>query len=84
VVGTDDVVDDDLVEGFAGAAGQAAGVEDVGDLSGGVLVEQGVDGGADLGRGAALVSEQRRWDGEGVVLAAGQADVRGGRCRARL
>ena len=56
------------VEGLAGAAGQAALVEDAGDLGGGVLVEQLVDGGDDLGGGAALVSDgQGRREGEGVV-----------------
>jgi hypothetical protein len=53
-VGADDVVDDEPVEGFAGAAEQAALVEDVCDLSGGVLVEQFVDGGGDFGGGPAL------------------------------
>jgi hypothetical protein len=66
------------VEGLAGAADHAALVEDDGDLAGGVLVEQVVDGGDDLGGGPALIpDEQGGWDGEGVVLAAGQAGVRG-------
>ena len=38
------MVDDEPVEGFAGAAEQAAVVEDAGDLAGGVLAEQVVDG----------------------------------------
>src|SRR5690349_9101678 len=65
-------------KGFAGAAEQAALVEDVCDLSGGVLVEQFVDGGGDFGGGPALVPDgQGCRDGEGAVLAAGQAGVRG-------
>ncbi|MDV6247090.1 hypothetical protein [Rhodococcus opacus] len=40
------------MERFAGAAGQAALVEDVGDLAGGVVV----DGRDDVGRGFALLS----------------------------
>jgi 8-oxo-dGTP diphosphatase len=41
------------VEGFAGAAVQAALVEDDRDLAAGVMVEELVDGGDDLGRGPA-------------------------------
>jgi len=41
----DDVVDDEAVEGLAGAAGQAALVENAGDLAGGVLTEEVADGG---------------------------------------
>jgi hypothetical protein len=43
-----------------------------------VLVEQVVDGGEDVGGGAALVPDgQGCRDGEGAVLSAGQADVGG-------
>jgi len=77
-VGADDVVDDEPVEGLAGAADHALLVEDAGDLACGVPVEQFVDGGEDLGGGSPLVpDEQGRRDGEGAVLAAGQADMRG-------
>jgi hypothetical protein len=41
------------VERAAFAAGEAAAVEDVGDLGVGVVVEQFVDGGDDLGWGFA-------------------------------
>ena len=68
------MVDDEPVEGLAGAAGHAALVEDAGDLAGGVVVEERVDGGEDVGGGAALVADgQGCGDGEGAVLAAGQA-----------
>ena len=54
------------------AAGEAAGVEDVGDLGEGVVLEQLVDGGDDLGWGFA---QQPGWlergQGQCVVLAAG-------------
>ena len=43
------MVDDEPVEGLAGAAVQAALVEDAGDLAGGVVVEELVDGGEDVG-----------------------------------
>jgi hypothetical protein len=59
-------------ERAAFAAGEAAVVEDVGDLGVGVVVEEVVDGGDDLGWGFA---EQPGWfaggQGQGVVLAAG-------------
>ena len=54
------------------AAGEAAVVEDVGDLGVSVVVEQVIDGGDDLGWGLA---QQPGWfeggQGQGVVLAAG-------------
>ena len=48
-----DVADDEPVEGAAFAAGQAAVVEDAGDLGVGVVVEQLVDGGDGGGGGLA-------------------------------
>ena len=46
-----------------------------------IVCDQGmvfVDGGDDLGGGPALIGDgQGCWDAEGVVLAAGQVDVRG-------
>ena len=45
----DDAGDDQFVERAALAAGEAAVVEDVGDLGVGVVAEQVVDGGDDLG-----------------------------------
>jgi hypothetical protein len=53
VVVADDAGDDQRVERVAFTAGEAAVVEDVGDLGGGVVVEQVVDGGHDLGWGFA-------------------------------
>ena len=74
----DDVVDDEAVEGLAGAAGQAALVEDARDLAGGVLVEELADGGQDVGRGLAGFGPGfGHRQVEGAVLAAGQADVGG-------
>jgi hypothetical protein len=74
----DDAGDDESVEGTALAAGEAAVVEDVGDLGVGVVVEQVVDGGHDLGCGLA---QQPGWferrQGQGVVLAAAQPGVAG-------
>ena len=73
-----DVADDEAVEGAAFAAGQAAGVEDAGDLGVGVVVEELVDG-SDGGGGcfAQLGCGRRDWHGQGVVLSAGA----GGRAR---
>lgn len=78
MVGAADPGDEFGVEGLAGAAGVAAGVEDVGDLGGGVVVEEVVDLGDDVGGGLALLPGgfgDRQ--GQGVVLAAGQAYVGG-------
>src|SRR5260370_5525609 len=73
-----DVADDEPVEGAAFAAGQAADVEDAGDLGVGVVIEELVDGGDGGGGGfAELGGGGRDGQGEGVVLACGQADVRG-------
>ena len=73
-----DVADGEPVEGAAFAAGQAAVVEDAGDLGMGVAVESLIDGGDGLGGcGAHLGGGGRDRHGEGVVLAGGQADVRG-------
>ena len=73
-----DVADDERVERAAFAAGQAAGVEDAGDLGVGVVIEELVDGGDCLGGGFAHLGCGRRdRHGQGVVLSAGQADVRG-------
>src|ERR1035438_4911838 len=73
-----DVADDERVEGAAFAAGQAALVEDGGDVGVGVVVEELVDGGDDLGRGLPDgPAGPGGGEGEGVVLAAGQADVGG-------
>ena len=73
-----DVADDEPVEGAAFAAGQAAVVEDAGDLGVGVAVEELVDGGDGCGGGLAeLGGGGRDGQGEGAVLAGGQADVRG-------
>jgi hypothetical protein len=68
----DDAGDDEPVEWVAFAAGEAAVVEDVGDLGVGVVVEQVVDGGDDLGWGLAQQPGRfERGQGQGVVLAAG-------------
>ena len=73
-----DVADDEPVEGAAFAAGQAAVVEDAGDLGVGVVVEELIDGGDGGGGGLAELRGVRRdGQGEGGVLAGGQADVRG-------
>jgi hypothetical protein len=73
-----DVADDEAVERAAFAAGQAAVVEDAGDLGVGVVIEELIDGGDDGGGGLAELRGVRRGgQGEGVVLAGGQADVRG-------
>ena len=73
-----DVADDEAVERAAFAAGQAAVVEDAGDLGVGVVIEELIDGGDDGGGGLAELRGVRRdGQGEGGVLACGQADVRG-------
>ena len=73
-----DVADDEAVEGVAFAAGQAAVVEDAGDLGVGVVIEELIDGGDGGGGGfAELRGVRRDGQGEGGVLACGQADVRG-------
>ena len=73
-----DVADDERVERAAFAAGHAAGVEDAGDLGVGVVIEELVDGGDCLGGGFAHLGCGRRdRHGQGAVLSAGQADVRG-------
>src|SRR5207344_1276393 len=78
VVVVADVADDERVEGAAFAAGQAAVVEDAGDLGVGVVVEELVDGGDGGGGGLAeLGGGWRDGQGEGAGLAGGQADVRG-------
>ena len=65
-----DVADDEPVEGAAFAAGQAAVVEDAGDLGVGVVVEELVDGGDGLGGGfAELGGGGRDRHGEGAGLA---------------
>jgi len=73
-----DVADDEPVEGAAFAAGQAAVVEDGGDLGVGVAVEELVDGGDGFGGGLAeLGGGGRDGQGEGAGLAGGEPDVRG-------
>src|ERR1019366_3263851 len=73
-----DVAHDERVEGAAFAAGQAAVVEDAGDLGVGVAVEELVDGGDGLGgRLAELGGGGRDGQGDGAGLAGGEADVRG-------
>ena len=77
-VGVDDVVDHLAVEPFSGAGGDAALVEDVGDLATDVVVEQVVDGGDDFGGCFALFANGfGGGQGEGCVGAAGESDVRG-------
>ena len=66
------------MEWFAGAAVQAAVVEDGGDVAAGVVVEEFVDGSDDLGRGpAGLGAGFGHGQGEAVVLAAAEPHVRG-------
>ena len=60
-----DVADDEPVEGAAFAAGQAAVVEDAGDLGVGVVVEELVDGGDGVRRG--FCGAGRRLAGSGMV-----------------
>ena len=78
MVGADDPLHHGGVEGPSFAVGQAAAAEDGGDLSAGVVVQQLVD----LGNGGCgglpdFPGRLGDWQGEGAVLAAGQADVRG-------
>src|SRR6266702_1681316 len=78
MVGADDPLHHGGVEGPSFAVGQAAAAEDGGDLGAGVVVRQLVD----LGDGAGLglpdfPGRLGDWQGEGAVLAAGQAGVRG-------
>lgn len=73
-----DVADDEPVEGAAFAAGQAAVVEDGGDLAVGVVIEELVDGGDGCSGGLAeLGCGGRDGQGEGAGLAGGEADVGG-------
>jgi hypothetical protein len=77
VVGAD-AHDHQAVEGASLAADHAAGVEDVGDLGVGVVVEQFIDRRDDLRGGLAeLPGRLGHREAQGVVLSAGQADVRG-------
>ncbi|MEV6985605.1 hypothetical protein AB0M95_30695 [Sphaerisporangium sp. NPDC051017] len=73
-----DAHDHDAAEGPAFAAGQPASVEDVSDLSVGVVVEQLVDRRDDLLVGLTLCPGGfRNGDGEGVILIAGEAESAG-------
>jgi hypothetical protein len=66
------------VERAAFAAGEAAGVENVGDLGVGVMGEEFVDGGDHVGWGLAqLPAGLREGQGQAPVLAAAQSDVGG-------
>ena len=68
----------DAGEGPPFPVGQAAAAEDGGDLGAGVVVQQLVDLGDGAGFGLPdLPGRLGYWQGEGAVLAAGQADVRG-------
>jgi hypothetical protein len=63
------------VERASLAAGEAALVEDVGDLGVAVVVEEVVDGGDDLGWGLPEFSGCAwQWEGQLVVLAAAEPD----------
>jgi hypothetical protein len=78
VVGADDALDHGEVVGSAFAVGQAAALEDGGDFGAGAVVKEPVDlvdgGGFGLPDLPGWLGE---WQGEGAVLAAGQADVGG-------
>jgi hypothetical protein len=67
-----DVADDQLVKAAALAAGDAAFVQDCGDLPVGVVVEELVDQGDGVGVGLpGLAARERPGQLEGVALATG-------------
>src|SRR5712691_656427 len=78
LVGADDPLHHGGGEGLAFAVGQAAAAEDAGDLGAGVVVQEPVDRGDGAGRGLPDFPGAFGYrQGEGAVLAGGQADVRG-------
>ncbi len=73
-----DAHDHQAVEGASLAADHAAGVEDVSDLGVGVVAGQFTGRRDDLRGGLAELPGRLRYrEAQGVVLSAGQADVRG-------
>ena len=79
-----DVTDQESVEGASFAAGQAALVEDVGDLGVGVVVEEPVERGDGIGRGLAQPARPSSGSGGGGCGSGRRGAGRGGGCRSVL